>query len=235
MQHGRDGHEQRSDEQCGEHVGDPHLFKVQKPEPETEDEYAAGGCGRRDHPLRHHLLQEPGTEGYRALDDEYGAGREHHAPPEHGRERERRYAVEDALEREQAVVSAKAVLYGAEDRHRADAEEQTRGYEGPADLARPLREAGFEAVPQPAQPGVYVHPLPDQEPHDHADERYQGVLILQEILHTDEQGDDAYGVHGRLTHLRRETPPGQGAYPSSGEDGGHVYGGPYAHGREVYN
>ena len=112
----------------------------------------AGRAERGDVGVGQHVAEDDADDGQRALHDEHRerAGRD--PPAERRGERDRREAVEGGLEVELVGAAAEAVAERAEDRERADAEQQRAGDEP---LDEPLAVAPVAApAEQPApQPG----------------------------------------------------------------------------------
>src|SRR5204862_359623 len=82
------------------------------------------------------VVEQAGPERQRALDHEHGERRERDADAERRGEGDRGEAIEHRLRRQRLEVAVEAVLEGADDRQRADAEKQARREERLADRGR---------------------------------------------------------------------------------------------------
>jgi hypothetical protein len=142
-----------------------------------------------------------------ALDDQHRQRGEAHAPPQGGGQRDRGEPVEHGLGGEQLVVAGQAVLDGADDGERPDAEEQAGGHEALADpRVRLARQPPLDAGAQRVQAALDRQGLAGQAAQQHAAQHVErvGVAPRERVVDPDHQRDQAEAhQHDALERARK--------------------------------
>ena len=157
----------------------------------------------------HQAAEQHAEQRQQALHDQHRHGREHHPDPEARGERHRGEPVEHRLQRQLVDAAPQAVVERAEDRQRADAEQQgcreppldeafPRGVVGATLGGRAARHPGLDPAGQPLEPVLDAQ----RRPGDRADE--------QRPEHDEQREAGADGVtQGGVGHGDRRQPGDQ--------------------------
>ncbi len=117
-------HPDDGDDECGKEVGDAHVRQAEEVRADAEDQDVADGTEALEGGGRHDGLEEACGQEDGTLKDADGQGREDTALAERRRHDHDDDGIEDRLGEEHGRIAEQAVVDGADDGHRADADGQ---------------------------------------------------------------------------------------------------------------
>ena len=119
------------------------------------------------------------------------------------------------------MVAEDAVLDGADDGHRADAEQQGRGHKalGHAGLSVRAAEARLDGLAQAGERAVEIQKRARGGAEDHGDDQHQRIFALEHTADAGIERAERDGGHDRAGDLFRDAFPGQKTDGAAEQDG----------------
>lgn len=220
-----DGHDQRRQQIC--HAD---LFAPDQIQPHAEHQHGADQRQVAERRIGEDRLQEPCQQRHAALQDADRDGGEDAALAHRGRHDHDDHKIEHGLGEQRRVVAEDAVLDGADDGHRADADRERRGDEGADEAAVRLAfrldlEPGAEAL----HPVLEIKQLAQNRADGQREDHHHGPLhrqrpafraqhLRKRARDAHEQHAHAHGAHQRFLQPLRDAPPAEQARESSNND-----------------
>ena len=223
------------DDECGQEVGDAHVRKAEEVRADAEDQDVADGAEALEGGGRHDGLKEAGHQEDGPLEDADGERGEDAALAERRGHDHDDDGVEHGLGKQDGRVAEQAVVDGADDGHRADADRQGRGDEA-------VNEARVAAAacptPQPDAEALHlileIDGLAEQRAADEAREHAvradeQDLPVSTDRQHlldrprqAEEHDGHGTGHHERLLEALRYQPPAAESQEAAADNPQHI-------------